>query len=200
MKGSRYRLLLILIVIATAGSVGSVGSVGSAAALTFPHHEAPYPTWCIADSTSGIFGISPGQAIINSGYPIADPMPGVSTGAIYIDDSGRTGTSTGREEIDFRIWASWWDGTRWQYRAGNWMRKWDSDLIWQVQRIDGSWYTPTAGINLIPQPGDGDVAESRVVVNAGRTYWVGYEYYWSPFSGSTFPGATDFQWYARVAC
>jgi hypothetical protein len=197
MNGSRYRSLIIVVALVTAAALGHVAS---AAALTLPHHEAPYPTWCIADSSSGIFGISQGQAIINSGYPIADAMPGVSSSTIYIDSSGRTGTSTGDEEIDFRIWASWWNGTSWQYRAGNWMRKWNNDLTWQVQGTDGRWYTPTAGINFIPQPGDGDIAESRIIVDAARTYWVGYEYYWSRFSGSTFPGATDFLWYTKVTC
>jgi hypothetical protein len=197
MNGLRYRPLLIVAAIVAAVALGRVGS---AAAATLPAHGAPAPTWCIADSTSGLFNIARGQAIINSGYPTADPMPEAGTSVLYTDGSGRVGPSYGDQEIDFRIWASWWDGTRWQYRAGNWMRKFNHELVWQVQASDGSWHTTTAGLSFIPQSGDGDIAESRIIVDANRTYWIGYEYYWGRFSGSSFPGAGDFQWYTRTSC
>jgi hypothetical protein len=197
MIGHPHRWLLIVIAVASAIALGRVGSAG---AVVFPAHSSPAPTWCIADSTSGVFDIARGQAVINSGYPSADPMPNAGTSVVYLDDSGRVGVTYGDEEIDFRIWASWWDGTRWQYRAGNWMRKFNHQLVWQVQSSDGSWYYPTAGVNWVPQPGDGDIAESRIVVDAGRTYWVGYEYYWGRFSGSTFAGADDLEWYTRKTC
>jgi hypothetical protein len=186
------------LVIATVTTLGGV--VATAGAVTLPPHNVPYPTWCINDSTSGLFGLAAGQAAINSGYPTADAMPGAGTTPISVDDSAQSGVSSGDEWIYFRIWAGWWDGYRWQYRAGNWMARSSGFLDWWVQANDGSWYMPTAGLDVVAHSGDGDVAESRVIVAAGRSYHVAYQYYWGAIANTAFSGATDFRWYSQVSC
>jgi hypothetical protein len=194
------RAAIAVLTLVLAVGVAMSGKVATAEAATLPDHWAPAPTWCNNDSSPGsIFKIKPGFASINSGYPYAGKMPDAGTTVLHFD--GTPDVRYGDEEIDFRIVAAWWDpSVGWRYANGNWMRKFNDNLVWQSQALDGSWYTAVAGDLVFDNGGGWDLGESHIFVPAGRTYWVGYQYYWAPFSGSTFAGASDFQWYTKVSC